>query len=125
MSSSEETRQLPAYGRAIVALALVTFLILQGKTLLGTDGIMDRHGFWDGFAIFNNIMMSDPVTVAGLIDMVTMLVFMIVVIANGLPRGPLYPVLLVVSIVVALVYPGLTALLFLLLYWRRLGQFRP
>lgn len=125
MPASEETRAMPAIGRILVAVALIAFTVVQAKVLLEPDGIYARHGFWDGFDVFNQIMMSDPVTVAGLIDLATMMVFLIVILGNGIPRGRYYWPILIVSILAALVYPGFIALGFLLLYWRRLGQFRP
>jgi len=125
MSALNGARNMPVIGRAIIAVVLILFIILQGWELLGPDGILSHYNFFEGFSVFGNRMLADPETRAGLIDMVTLEVFMVVVLANGIPRGPAYPVLLIGGVLISFVYPGLTALGFLLLYWRRLGQFRP
>jgi hypothetical protein len=70
-------------------------------------------------------MLADPLTTAGLIDLVVLEIVFIVVLVNGLPRGPSYPWLVAGFLIVLAVYPGLAGLGFLFFYWRRIGQFRP
>jgi hypothetical protein len=106
-------------------LALIIFLGLQIPVLLGADGLLARHGFWGGFDAFKVIMLSDPITVAGLIDLVALMLFAIVIFIEGVPRGRGYWPKLIALIVALIVYPGLAVIAFLLLYWRQKGQFRP
>jgi hypothetical protein len=125
MNANTETRTVPTAARALLALALVVFLIVQGKVLLGPGGIMSKYTFLQGFTAFGPLMLADPLTTAGLIDFIVLELVFFVILANGLPRGPAYPWLLAAFIAVSIVYPGLGALAFLFLYWRRLGQYRP
>ena len=125
MNDKTENRPVPLWVSLIFAAGLACFLWLQVPVLFGEDGILARHGFWGGFDAFNRIMLSDPVTVAGLIDLSTLAIVFIVILANGIPRGPNYWWQLIVAVVVFIVYPGLTALVFMMLHWRRFGQFRP
>lgn len=125
MNENTENRPVPLWVSLIFAAGLVWFLALQIPVLFGEDGILARHGFWGGFDAFNKVMMSDPVSVAGLIDLTTLAIVFIVILANGIPRGPNYWWQLIVGVVVFVIYPGLTALVFMIVYWRRFGQFRP
>ena len=125
MIETNENRFVPLWVSLIFAAGLALFLWLQVPVLFGEDGILARHGFWGGFDAFNRIMMSDPVTVAGLIDLSTLAIVFIVILANGIPRGPHYWWQLILGVVLFIVYPGFIALIFMMLYWRRLGQFRP
>ena len=123
MANSDDSTPISAGWRLVLWAAFIVFVVLQGKYLLGADGILDRHGFIGGFSAFNDIMLSDPITIAGLIDLTAMMVVLGVIVANGVPRGQWG--WLVLGLVVLPVYPGLTALGFLLLFWKRSGQFRP
>ncbi len=123
MSDNDNSSPLGAGWRLVLWVAFIVFVILQGMVLLGDDGILARHGFIGGFTAFNEIMLSDPITVAGLIDLTALMICFGVVVANGVPRGQ-WP-WLVLGLVILPIYPGLTALGFLLLFWRRFGQFRP
>jgi hypothetical protein len=125
MNTPANHRALPPIGKIVIALALVAFLLLQGWVLMGPGGILAKYTFLQGFTVFNDLMLADPLTTAGLIDLVVLELVFIVVLANGLPRGPSYPWLLAGFVIALLVYPGLAALGFLFFYWRRLGQFRP
>jgi hypothetical protein len=125
MDTSNNHRALPPFGRIIITLALVAFLLLQGWVLIGPGGILSKYTFMQGFTVFNDLMMADPLTRAGLIDLVVLELVLAVVIVNGLPRGPSYPWLVAAFLIALIVYPGLAGLGFLLLYWRRIGQFRP
>ncbi len=123
MTNPDAQSPVGASWRLALWAAFIVFVVLQSMVLLGDDGILARHGFIGGFTAFNEIMMADPITVAGLIDLVTLMVCFIVIVVNGVPRGQ--RVWLVLGLVVLPIYPGLTALGFLLLFWRRYGQFRP
>jgi hypothetical protein len=125
MNQSTDSKALPAIGRWILALALLVFVIAQGKVLLGPAGIMSKYTFLQGFTAFNDLMLKDPLTTAGLIDLSVLEIVFIVILCNGLPRGPAYPWLLAAFVIISLIYPGLGGLGFLFFYWRRLGQFRP
>ena len=116
---------VPAVGRAVLGVAILIFVAAQGWVLLGPTGIMSKYTFLQGFTVFNDLMLADPLTTAGLIDLAVLEVVFAVVLANGLPRGPAYPWLLAAFLIVELIYPGLAGLGFLYFYWRRLGQFRP
>jgi hypothetical protein len=125
MNSTIQTKAVPAIGRWILALALLVFVIVQGKVLLGPAGILSKYTFLQGFTVFGDLMLADPLTTAGLIDLSVLEIVFIVILANGIPRGPAYPWLLAAFVIVTLTYPGLGGLGFLYFYWRRLGQFRP
>jgi hypothetical protein len=125
MILNENERLVPAVGRFVLGAAILTFLAGQGRVLLGTAGILSKYTFLQGFTAFGGLMLADPLTTAGLIDLIVMQITFAVVIANGLPRGPAYPWLLAAFLIVDLVYPGLAGLGFLFFHWRRLGQFRP
>lgn len=125
MNDTKENRPVPLVVSLLFAVGLIVFLGLQIPVLFGEDGILARHGFWNGFDAFNQLMLSDPVTTAGLIDLATLMIVFIVILANGIPRGPHYWWQLIVAVLVFLVYPGVTALVFMMLHWRRFGQFRP
>jgi len=125
MALSGNERRVPVFGRIVLGAAILIFLAGQGWVLLGTAGILSKYTFLQGFAVFNDLMLADPLTTAGLIDLIVLELVFAVVLANGLPRGPAYPWLLAIFLIVELVYPGLAGLGFLFFYWRRLGQFRP
>jgi hypothetical protein len=125
MKTLDNHRALPPSGKIIIALAIVAFLLLQGWVLLGPGGILSKYTFVQGFTVFNDLMLADPLTTAGLIDLVVLEIVFIVVLVNGLPRGPSYPWLVAGFLIVLAVYPGLAGLGFLFFYWRRIGQFRP
>ena len=111
--------------RMALCVVLAVFLWQQGVTLLGADGIMSKYTFLEGFTRFDDLMLADPLTKAGLIDLVVLMIFMVIVIANGVPRVQGRAWIVAGLIVAGLVYPGLAVLLFLILYWKRFGQFRP
>lgn len=124
MTEMNNRGRVPHAGKVILTLALLAFLILQGWVLLGPAGILSKYTFMQGFTAFSDLMLRDPLTTAGLIDLSVMQIAFLVILANGLPRGRAYPWLLAAFTVALIVYPGLAALGFLLLFWRRLGQFR-
>ena len=121
----EDNRAVPLWMKAVLALFAVVFLVLQWQTLLGPGGIMEKYTLVEGFTEFDDLMLADPLTAAGLWDMIFLWLAFLIVVLNGVPRGPRYGVTCAALIIVMVVYPGATALAFLLLYWRRLGQFRP
>lgn len=123
MDNPDNRSALNNGSRLILLTIIAIFMALQGIVLFGAGGILDRHGFWGGFPAFNTIMMSDPVATAGLIDLTALIIFCAVVVINGVPRGQ--RLWLVAGLIVLPIYPGLTALGFLLLFWKRFGQFRP
>lgn len=125
MFHEDDNRPVPGWIKALLAVLSVVFLVLQGKTLLGAGGIMEKYTLIEGFTQFDDLMLADPLTAAGLWDLLFLLVAFVIVILNGVPRGPRYVLTCTVLIILALVYPGAAALAFLLLFWRRLGQFRP
>ena len=125
MGDAKQNSNIPTIVTGIIILALAAFLFSQGQILLGADGIVARYGFVGGFSAFGDRMMADPITMAGLVDLLTLMAVFAVVMASGLRRVQYYPAVLAVSFIVFLVYPGLVALLFLLLRWKRLDQFSP
>jgi hypothetical protein len=86
---------------------------------------MEKYTLIEGFTQFDDLMLADPLTAAGLWDFLFLLVAFVIVILNGVPRGPRYGLTCTALIILSLVYPGAAALVFLLVYWRKLGQFRP
>jgi hypothetical protein len=110
--------------RIILAALLAAFLAVQGVILLGPHGILARYSFAQAFSAFGRLMLADPVTQAGLVDFSVLVATLLVLLANGLPRGRAYPYLFTGFALVGLVYPGLACLVFLLCFWRRFGQFR-
>jgi len=125
MLQSNEIRTVPRAGKFVIAAALSIFLALQGRVLLGADGIVSKYTFLQGFTVFNDLMLADPLTTAGLIDLVFLQIVFAVVVANTIPRGRAYFPQLAIFLILILIYPGLAGLSFLLFFWRRLGQFRP
>jgi hypothetical protein len=125
MIAARSFRAVPMWVKVLLTLVLLWFLIVQGQVLLGPGGIMSKYTFLQGFTVFGDLMRADPLTTAGLIDLIVLELTMVIVLANGLPKDRHYPWLLAVFIIALIVYPGLACLGFLLLYWRRLGQFRP
>jgi hypothetical protein len=121
----QEPRRVSIVIKAALAVGLVVFVIAQGKILVGPGGILEKWGFWGGFRSFGEVSFRDPITAAGFVDTVTLILGFLLILANGIPRGRLYWPVLIVSIIVLIVYPGLAVLGFLLLCWRRYGQFRP
>jgi hypothetical protein len=125
MATNNESGAVPVIGRLVLGLAIAIFLVVQGRVLLGAGGIASKYTFIQGFTVFNDLMLRDPLTTAGLIDLSVLELVFIVILVNGLPRGRNYPWLLAAFVIVTIIYPGLGGLAFLLFYWRRLGQFRP
>ena len=125
MNDNSDNRPVPLWLSLLFGAGLVLFLALQVPVLLGEDGIIARHGFWGGFDAFNRLMLSDPVTTAGLIDLAVLMILFIIIMANGIPKGPHYWWQLAIAVLVFVVYPGISALIFMMLHWRRFGQFRP
>jgi len=127
-NASKEPAQSGAVGpitKAITGVALAAFLWVQGVTLLGPGGILAKYTFLEGFTEFPGLMSQDPLSKAGFIDLFVVEIFLFIVIANGVPRGRYYFWITGALILAGLVYPGFSALLFLILYWKRFGQFRP
>lgn len=125
MQSTQERRPVPLWVKIGLGIVLAIFLYTQGDALLGPDGIAQKYTFLEGFTKFDDLMLADPLTTAGFIDLMVLMLTLIIILIDGLPRGKYFPWLLIGFIAVAVVYPGLAALGFLLLYWRRSGQFRP
>jgi hypothetical protein len=125
MNNYENSHAVPYAGKAALVAVFALFLALQAWVLVGPGGILSKYTFLQGFSVFNQLMLADPITKAGLIDLLFLQLAFIVVIANGLPRGRFYPLLMALFVVAMIVYPALAGLGFLVLYWRRLGQFRP
>ena len=125
MIPAQSSRAVPLWVKALLALGLLWFLVVQGQVLLGPGGIMSKYTFMQGFTVFGELMRADPLTTAGLIDLIVLEVTMVFVLVNGIPKDRHYPWVLAAFIIALIVYPGLACLGFLLLYWRRLGQFRP
>lgn len=125
MIEKPDVRPVPLWLKGMLVFFSVVFLILQGETLLGAGGIMEKYTLVEGFTQFDDLMLADPLTAAGLWDFIFLLVTFLIVVLNGVPRGPRYGITCLGLILLMLVYPGAAALLFLLAYWRRLGQFRP
>jgi hypothetical protein len=125
MNNNDSDRPVPFAGKAALVAVFAIFLALQAWALVGPGGILSKYTFLQGFTVFNDLMMADPLTRAGLIDLVFLQLALIVVIANGLPRGRYYALQLLLFVIAMIVYPALAGLGFLLLYWRRFGQFRP
>lgn len=123
-NTNNSSRPLPQWVKPTLGIALLVFLLLQGWVLLGPQGILSKYTFIQGFTAFPDMMLADPLLTAGLIDLLVLQIGFIVVIANGLPRGPSYKWWLLAYIVAILVYPGLAVLGFLLQHWRQSGQFR-
>jgi hypothetical protein len=113
---------LPA--RAALAALLALFLAVQGYILLGPHGILASYSLVPAITVFGRIMLANPLTQAGLVDFCTLEATLLVLLANGLPRGRYYLAWLAGLGLVSLVYPGLACLVFLLCFWRRFGQFR-
>ncbi len=111
--------------RGIVIASLAVFIWIQGITLFGPGGILANYTFMEGFTEFPGLMSRDPLSKAGFIDLIAVEVFMFIVILNGVPRGKYYALIAGSLILAGIVYPGFSALLFLILYWKRFGQFRP
>lgn len=111
--------------KSIAIAALVVFLWVQGVTLLGPGGILANYSFMEGFTEFPALMSRDPLSKAGFIDLIVVEIFLFIVIANGVPRGKHYLLITSALILSGIVYPGFSALLFLILYWKRFGQFQP
>lgn len=111
--------------RGVVIASLAAFIWIQGVTLLGPSGILAKYTFMEGFTEFPGLMSRDPLSKAGFIDLVVVEVFLFIVILNGVPRGKYYALIAGSLILAGIVYPGFSALLFLILYWKRFGQFRP
>ena len=111
--------------KAVGVAALAVFIWVQGVTLLGPGGILAKYTFMEGFTEFPGLMSRDPLSKAGFIDLLVVAIFLFVVIVNGVPRGKYYLWITSALILTGIVYPGFSALLFLILYWKRFGQFRP
>jgi hypothetical protein len=125
MDQPSSSRRVPLGWKIAIVFGLSLFLVLQGKVLLGPGGITSRYTFIQGFTVFNDLMLADPLTTAGLIDLTFLEIVFAVVLANTIPRGRAYWPLLMFFLIAMVIYPGLAGLCFLLFYWRRLGQFRP
>lgn len=125
MQAPERQRSVPLLVKIIIFGALAVFLITQGIALLGAGGIAEKYTFLEGFTKFDDLMLADPLTTAGFIDLMVLMLAFALVLIDGLPRGRFFPLLLIGFLAVLVIYPGLAALGFLLLYWRRWGQFRP
>jgi hypothetical protein len=125
MSAAPASKPVPVAIKAILALLLVAFIIVQGQVLLGAGGIASKYTFLQGFTVFAELMRADPLTTAGLIDLIVLQFTMVLVLANGIPavRGRTW--ILAGFLIALIVYPGLACFGFLILYWKRLGQFAP
>lgn len=123
--SDEANRPVPLWGKVLIAAVLAGFVWLQGWTLLNPAGIMSKYTFIEGFTKFYPLMTRDPLTAAGLWDLMFLELAMIVILLNGIPRTRAYPLVVAAFLIAMVVFPALGGLGFLLLYWRRLGQFRP
>ena len=125
MIAPPASKPVPLAIKALLAVLLLAFLLVQGQVLLGRGGIASKYTFLQGFTVFADLMRADPLTTAGLIDLIVLQFTMVVVLANGIPAGRRKPWILAGFIIALIVYPGLACLGFLILYWKRLGQFAP
>ncbi|WP_340316436.1 hypothetical protein [Rhizorhabdus argentea] len=125
MVDTSENRRVPTWGKLLVTVVTIGFLALQMWGLLNPAGIMSRYTFMEGFTEFNKMMLADPLLTAGLLDLLFLELVFLVILLNGIPRGPAYPFIFAAFVLAMIVYPALGGLAFLILYWRRLGQFRP
>jgi hypothetical protein len=125
MLEKNDERPVPGWVRAVLVVVLAGFAALQGYTTFGPGGIADKYTAVTAFTQFDDLMLADPLTAAGLYDFLFLTLAFIVIVLNGVPRGPRYGLTCVLLITLTFVFPGAGALVFLLLYWRRLGQFRP
>lgn len=120
-----DRQQLPGAIRALLVLALIAFVAIQLWLQLKPGGALELHGFWGGFDAFFQKSLEDPIMTAGLVDILTTLVVLYIILLNGIPRGPMKPVIVILGILAGFVYPGLLGLVFLLLFWKRRNQFVP
>lgn len=118
-------RPVPLWGKIIVGIVTILFVAIQAHVLLGPAGILSKYTFMEGFTEFNRMMMGDPLLTAGLYDLLFLQLAFLVILLNGIPKGPAYPFIFIAFVLAMIVYPAIGGLAFLLLYWRRLGQFRP
>lgn len=125
MVATPESRPVPTWGKLLVIAATMGFLALQMWVLLNPAGIMSKYSFMEGFTEFNRMMLADPLLTAGLWDLLFLELVFVVILLNGIPRGPAFPFIFIAFVLAMIVYPALGGLAFLVLYWRRLGQFRP
>ncbi len=125
MQTDSEKRPIPAWIKAVLFIITAVFLVIQAWTLLGPDGIMAHYSFMEGFTEFGAMMTADPLLSAGLYDLVFLQIAFVFILLNGIPRGPAFPYIFIVFVLAMIVYPAVAGLAFLILYWRRLGQFRP
>ena len=125
MAVAQENRNVPTWGKLLVIVVTVGFFALQMWVLLNPAGILSKYTFMQGFSEFGKMMLADPLLSAGLWDLVFLELAFLVILLNGIPRGPAYPFIFIAFVAAMMVYPALGGLGFLALYWRRLGQFRP
>jgi hypothetical protein len=125
MKSTADSRPVPGALKVLLGLLLLGFIVVQGQVLLGPGGIASKYTFLQGFTVFAELMRADPLTTAGLIDLIVLQLTMVLVLANGIPAGRSRPWILTGFLIALIVYPGLACFGFLLLYWKRLGQFTP
>lgn len=125
MQTEIHNRPTPIWARALVVIITALFVVIQGWTLFGPEGILSRYSFMEGFTVFNTLMLADPLLSAGLFDLIFLELAFLIILLNGIPRGPAYPFIFLGFVLAMIVYPALGGLGFLMLYWRRLGQFRP
>lgn len=125
MVATPESHPVPTWGKLLVIAATMGFLALQMWVLLNPAGIMSKYSFMEGFTEFNRMMLADPLLTAGLWDLLFLELVFVVILLNGIPRGPAFPFIFIAFVLAMIVYPALGGLAFLVLYWRRLGQFRP
>ncbi len=117
-------RPVPAWAQMLIWALLAVFTIFQLVTMFGPNGWVTLHGYAGGNALYLKLSLSDPVMFAGMIDILACVLVALILLANAIPRGRGYIPLLLIAAVLTISYPGFGLLLFLALYWRRLGQFR-
>ena len=125
MLQQDDNRMVPGWVRWVLAIIAVGFAVLQGYTTFGPSGIASKYTAVTAFTAFDDLMLADPLTAAGLWDFMFLTLVFIVIVLNAVPRGPGYALKCFLLIALTFVFPGGGGLAFLLLYWRRLGQFRP
>lgn len=111
--------------KPLLILGVLYFLYLQFYYMYKPGGTMELYGFAGSFEAFGRVSMANPITAAGLVDLVGLMPLLAIVFINGVTRGPGYGLKVVGLIVVLVVWPALAMLLYLIFFWRRSGQFRP
>lgn len=125
MLHTDQDRPVPGWARLVLVIVAIGFAALQGYITFGPGGIADNYTAITAFTAFDDLMLADPLTAAGFWDFLFLALVFIVIILNGVPRGPRYGLTCAGLIALTMVFPGGGALAFLILFWRRLGQFRP